>query len=55
MKLRKRETCMDITQLIKLAIVAAAIGRIYKFSVYSEEPAPRNIYISCLFNVHHIV
>lgn len=39
----------------ELAIVAAAIGRIYQFSVYAEEPAPRGIYIGCLFNVHYII
>lgn len=38
-----------------LAIVAAAVGRIDKFSVYTEEPAPRNIYVGRLFNVHDIV
>lgn len=39
----------------ELAIVAAAIGRIYQFGVYTEEPAPRGINIGCLFNVHDII
>lgn len=39
----------------QLAIIAAAIGRIYQFSVYAEEPAARNIYIGSLFDVHYII
>ena len=41
--------------MLELAIEAAAIGRIYQFTVYSEEPAPRNIYIGWLFNVNYII
>lgn len=39
----------------QLAVEAAAIGGIYQFSVYAEQPATRGIYIGCLFNVHHII
>ena len=39
----------------KLAIVAAAICRIYQFSVHPEHPTPRHIYVGCLLNVHNVV
>lgn len=41
--------------MLELAIVAAAIGRIYQFCVYAEEPAPRRVHIGGLFNVHNII
>ena len=39
----------------KLAIVAAAVCRIYQFSVHPEDPTPWHIYVGCLLNVHNVV
>ena len=39
----------------KLAVVAAAVCRIYQLGVHSEDPTPRQIYVGRLLNVHNVV
>ena len=49
------KTNQSLPSFYKLAIVAAAICRIYQFSVHPEHPTPRHINVGCLLNVHNVV